>query len=492
MVLLAITACGGTAVVDHLEEGQGGGMVTAASVTAGVSSGGMGGGGGGEPGGAPPIPPLVEVELGDVGLGMPVSFELPDGALGLTAIATPPNPANDVGFLQVAAPDATAIIESYGIAGTLWEFNRQGTVAAAMPITDHSQAMPPMPGSWSFVVESDAPTNTAHLSLWYRQTLDGEFHGGVIDVNFYVVTGAGTESYLGPIAEAALDGFAGLKLGTVRYFGLGNEFSTIDFGNFHDLMSETAGAPGKPALNVMVVDYIDTPNMPLGFSPGAPGNALDDGTYQSGLVMMLSGDFNLDRVVLRHETGHFAGLMHTSEVEAGYGDVLADTPLCPDVPNLLMACPDITNLMFPYADPFNPMLLTTQQSTVVQASALYRGAVEEGGGYAAPLDGESSSDARPWPAKQVRAPSRVSPAASRFLSAHWCGHSPEPWSILASLGATPSALEAMAFDRSLPVYQRARAAAAAARLGRKAGVAPLANDPSEPRALRIAVERALR
>jgi hypothetical protein len=78
------------------------------------------------------------------------------------------------------------------------------------------------------------------------------------------------------------------------------------------------------------------------------------------------------------------------------------------------------------------------------------------------------------------------------LSALWCGHSPAPWSILASLGVTPNELEAMAFDRSLPVYQRARAAAAAARLGRKAQVAPLAHDPSEPRALRIAVGRALR
>src|SRR5262245_8277477 len=116
LALLATVDCG-TAVIDHGDKGKGGEFVTAASVTAGVGTGGTGGvgGGGSEPGGAPPIPPLVEVDVGDVMTGMPAVFEAPSGALGFTAIATPPGPLDLIGFQQIAAPDAVAIIDGFGI-----------------------------------------------------------------------------------------------------------------------------------------------------------------------------------------------------------------------------------------------------------------------------------------------------------------------------------------------------------------------------------------
>src|SRR5690606_6961239 len=127
---------------------------------------------------------------------------------------------------------------------------------------------------------------------------------------------------------------------------------------------------------------------------------LQHGTIMSGLAMTAQSLLE-DAHVLRHETGHFAGLVHTSEQEVGLGDRLADTPFCDDVLTQGLGCPDAEYLMFPFAVP-GATLLSPKQEVVIQASPLYRGAVEENGGFAEPLP-QSSANLAPAPPDGGRA-----------------------------------------------------------------------------------------
>jgi hypothetical protein len=225
------------------------------------------------------------------------------------------------------------------------------------------------------------------------------------------------------------------------------------------------------------------------------------GTLLSGIAMT-ANDLTIDSLVLRHETGHLTGLAHTSEQDVGIGDRLSDTPLCNDVLTQGLGCPDVDHLMFPFAIPNSPNILSPKQSTVIQASPLYRGAVEENGGFAEPL---ARTSARAAPAPVDRAARLPEPAGDwsarhgadlvRLASAHWCqrhapGSAPPDGSALLQLHAGEGDLWRLAADRGAPGYVRARAltAAAAAPLdaAELAALAAFGQDQSEPRTLRAA------
>lgn len=92
----------------------------------------------------------------------------------------------------------------FGIEGTAFGFVHFGAEAMGVPLTDDAQAMPPMTGTWSVIPFADA-IGEVELSIWRRQTLDGAFHGGVIDVNVFIVAEAVTEAYALDVVEEALD-----------------------------------------------------------------------------------------------------------------------------------------------------------------------------------------------------------------------------------------------------------------------------------------------
>lgn len=493
-----IVACGGVAVFDAGEGAGGTSSVSSTSVAISVTAsstgvGGMGGAGGEEPGGAPPIPPLVEEDLGSLPVGEPFEFTIPDGVLGFTIVAEARSVMHSVGIQTLRSPDEDVVISGYGYVGTLAQYIRPGGVTAAVPQTDHPDSIPVMGGTWEATLGSGSGLSDADVRIWYRQTLDGQFHGGVIDVNVYMVPGASNETYVKAVLAGAFDNWTGgLKLGTVTFSELSNEFSVVTTDNYVDLFETTVAAAGRPALNMMIVNNIDIGSNPLGFSPGAPGNPLDHGRLQSGVVFTLSAFKALDVVVVRHETGHFAGMFHTSEIEVGFGDDLADTPLCPDVPQQLLNCPDKDYLMFPYADPNNDMTMSPDQDRVVRGSAIYRGAVEMGGGYPEPLDqdedqgGNAAAPSGQWRAGQWGV--GLSPAAEHFMSLHWCPRTGDaPYAILQNMGVTTEALVALATDALAPTFMRARALRAVGRRGgHSALLTSVAQDASLPVALRTA------
>ena len=111
----------------------------------------------------------------------------------------------------------------------------------------------------------------------------------------------------------------------------------------------SAANPGN-AMDVFLVDSIrqgsnNTPNATIvGIDGSIPGPAGYSGTVHSGAVVTLadlfsgvcSGGINLracgaDHVafIAAHETGHFLGLFHTTEMEGADFDPIADSPKCP-------------------------------------------------------------------------------------------------------------------------------------------------------------------
>jgi hypothetical protein len=520
-----LIACGGVAVIDP-EGGSeaGGGFASVGSVsssgvtTSSTGPGGSGGMGGDPRGGAPPIPPLVEHPQGPHGLGTPITFEVEPGTLGVTVTADIVGDLTTIGFEQVKAPNNATIVQNFGIPTTSQNYMWFGIDTLLLPGTDHPEVMPLMPGTWSFTLGSQDGPQTADVSIWTRHTLDGQFHGGVIDVNVYIAANAATQQYMTQTVNEAFDGWAGLSVGTISFHVLPSQFSVVTETTALDPFLETVDAAGKPALNVLVVSLIDFEA--IGYSPGAPALPLMHGTRQSGVVMM-PYDPGFDYFTLRHEAGHFGGLLHTSEFTPGLGDFLSDTPKCQDVEQQLQNCPDINYLMFPAANPGGLQQMSPKQDVVVQASALYRGAVEEGGGYAEPLDvmdnvaGESGSKSMLQQSERELADSAgiamtlgradttthwrvsVGEEVALFASSLWCNDgSPVDYpAVLRSL-ASVADLFALANDADAPDYVRMRAlwALGGAQLStsQEIAVADMATDSTLPRLVRLGAWRGIR
>ncbi|MBI4702978.1 MAG: hypothetical protein HY744_17820 [Deltaproteobacteria bacterium] len=535
LVMGTLVACGGVAVLDPVRKGGGeaggGGQTTTTTTTTTTTSttssgtgaagaGGYGGyGGGGEgaqgaTGGAPPIPPLVYYDLGEMQVGVTATFEAPAGILGMTAMVEvlDGNKYEMIGFPTVAAPSGSPVIENYGIPGTAAHFSFPGAEVVAVPLSDHPEAMPIAPGVWQFEVGSEEDAKKAHLGIWVRQTLDGQFHGGVVDVNLFRTPGAPDEGYMKKVVKLAIGGMAGLKLGKLKVLPLDEQYAVLDENNFFEVFEPTKGAPGKPALNIMVVEMLTGElEGAAGFTLGAPGNPIEHGTLKSGVVVTTGYGEEWDTLIMRHETGHLAGLFHTSEFEDDLGDALDDTPWCDDPMGKMDSCPDYPNLMFPIAAS-GALLLSPKQNRVVQASALYRGIVEEGGGPADPLpDDEPGAgdepEAGPAPGGGAKAAgaatplaiplaeqswaARVPPGLAHYLAGLWCVRSGvDFFTVVRLLGGDDAAeLLAMGTDRSAPLHVRMRALMAAGRASPSAGqiaqLVALAQSSSLPPVVRV-------
>ncbi|WP_437641914.1 hypothetical protein [Sorangium sp. So ce854] len=522
LAALAAAACGGRVVVDGFEPPDGtGGSGGVGGSTSAVAPGSTGPGQGGE-GGAPPIPPLVEEDLGEVAFGVPVPVDIPPGTLGFTAIAqvmTSPTSFDPIGIAEIAGPGSRTFVTDYTLPGTLASFFNQGIGSAAVPQTGAAAAVPLVPGTYWITVGDGGlglPAAPARLSVWRRQTLDGRFHGGKLDINAFIAGDAVSEGYMQRALRTAYQGFVGLDVGNITVHHLGSEWGFIDEETLPIVLEQTAEARGRPALNVIAVSqfggrFADA----AGATPSAPSVAVEHGTHLSGIVVTLFGEPEVDTVILRHELGHFTGLFHTTEFQARFADPLDDTLRCGDVLEQLERCPDYDNIMFPTGGDLSGAM-TLQQMTIVQASAVYRGIVEDGGGAAAPLPaGRTPSPARGAPAPAgsgqagqgaaIAAGDRawgasLPPRAAALLGGHFCGHSAAAgadfFALLRAVGGADEArLLAVGRDPGAPVQARARALAAAGRAAAASASAPparvlaelqaLAADPSLPRRARL-------
>lgn len=537
---LAIAACGNSVV--HFDTGGGGGeggsSTTSATTTDPATTsatttetptatdtptttdpqggGGTGGamtGGGGAGGGvvdpwAGPVESLKELDVGAVEFGAQAQFPIPDKTLGFTVQAEGDTLESIVGIYRLRPPVGSSVIINFAMTGHETQvFGGQGFIAAADPQADSFDAYPVKAGAWKVTLGSDGESGTgADVRVWVRRTGDGQFHGGAMDVNLFVVPGVASATYLNQVLNAFFP-YAGIEKGTVTTYTTSSVYSTVNSRDeYRAMLGESAGLASAPAVNLFVVDNFSNEAFggAIGVAGGIPGSPMRHGTTQSGVAFEPSGDPGYDATVLMHEIGHLGGLFHTTEFQIVETDSLSDTPVCPEatIANNPGQCPDKDNVMFPIA--YGATAFTTAQLNVLHGSALYRGILEQGGVPSGPLAIVAPPGAPglmpfvddPSVAFTPRSMPRSPDPLERVLGALWCAGDAEALALsvardaavrlsrdphpttAASPGRTaPSAssrLRAIVLDDARPVLLRKRALNLYMRAAHDEGIAPQA------------------
>jgi hypothetical protein len=359
----------------------------------------------GKPDVAPPRPDpktgeVVVIELGSVPAGVPVTFTIPDNALGFNLVATRGGVGTLVGVESLVSPTGKVVLSGHVPAGGTTEttLSDYGIVAAEAPQTDAEGAMPFERGTWKAIFSADGPVEA---SVRVQTTADGVFHGGMIDMHVYVPSGLVADgTVISSAAQAArdpaiaerLDAFYGLARlrfdldrGKVAFHDVPGKFATIDSDaallQAFALAGTGGAADGAQAIHVVLTNEL-LGGEAWGIAPGIPGAHTRTGTPMSSVALALLGPADLDGVALFHEVGHFFGLNHTSEFEPGFFDPLSDTPRCldmdPNDPMKLLACPDVKNFMFPtVGTTFDRVTVEKSQAIVFDSSPAIRAYLDE-------------------------------------------------------------------------------------------------------------------
>lgn len=426
---------------------------------------------------AGPVEALKELDLGDKGLGLLVPIPIPDRTLGFTMVVRAPAQNEVIGVSLLRNPSSVAVVSNFAMDGHNTQvFGNLGWVAAANPQADSAAAFPVQAGKWRFLLgDDDGSVMQAHVSVWVRRTEDGQFHGGVMDVNVFIAPNVANQGYMNQVLSAMFNGkYAGVDLGTVTFYSLPQSATVIsDYNEYRALIASTGGVGTHPALNLFVVqDFSDNGfGQAIGVAAGIPGNAPESGTTLSGVAYTPTGDPNYDGSILRHEVGHLGGLFHTTEFQITETDSMSDTPSCDSntIQNNPNACPDNGNMMFPIA--YGATAMSTGQLRVIQGSALYRGVLNAGGTPASPFPKPPSPNSpAPWGIAEmlvddgpdplldegIALPASPSPLIS-VLGGVYCKRGSDPEALAIEVAGDAQTLLDVAYDLSLPSFVRARA-----------------------------------
>lgn len=330
--------------------------------------------------------PLV-VDLGEVTPFEEVSVEVPPGAVGMNLVVQSEDPGSLVGVLRVTSPTGERVHERYAPKGGSQATGlaaRGGIAAAEIPQGEAASFRPLVPGTWRLVFGDGrelladgrappvavrgAPRTFARAVIQLGARVPDGF-GARLDLVVHVPDGlrlgartidatsaAGDESVAERLA-VFFEGFARLfdvGRGEVRFVPAPAAMRVLVDTDIEEAFAVSRGMPDEQALHVVLTNVIAVGMgaTAWGVSPGVPGAAALSGTPLSAVVLAV-GDTppDVDGLVLLHETGHFLGLSHTSELDGRAADPLDDTERCPALsgadPESAERCPDRFNLMFP-------------------------------------------------------------------------------------------------------------------------------------------------
>lgn len=407
-------------------------------------------------------------------------FSIADNALGAQIFARSPSRFGECEIGRLTAPSGSIVFDGL-IPSNMQGFANNGVSSMVIPQIDHPECFPDVaPGTWSVRI---SPFGNVHdVTVLERQTVDGEFHGGVLDVNVFLVAGVADPDYIRSQLDNAYSNWAGLTLGDVRFYDLGEQFYELDEFNYFDAVDVTSSAPAGQAITIMAVGSLGGAFADAGgFTIAAPADPIGHGSPPSTLTWRVYNDGFFDAIVVGHESGHYSGLSHTSEFydpnmgEPRGFDPLSDTPECADIEDGnntfdFSFCDDFDYLMFPTGGS-GAVQMSSMQAQVIQGSSVYRGIYQDGEAPAAPfqdLVGGQRAPRSPRPAPRSleldgRGAAPTAPIAG-----------PTPASLRATLPREVAALDGIGCAEGIPMSDRLDAAARASSAG---ALLALARDP---------------
>lgn len=387
--------------------------------------------------------PLVSpdvIDLGAVAAFEEVEIDVPAGTLGFNVVVQSELDRARVGVLRITSPTGEIVHDRYTPKGgthatSLSPFT--AIAAASVPQGEGASLLPLVPGKWRIVVgdgrfllpdgkappppfAQTVPPMTVRVVLQRGATEASVFTGARLDIVVHVPDGLRVGEREVDAASARLDAsvaerfrvfYAGMKRyfdvdpGEIRFVPAPASLKSLNGDTLNDAFAVAHGADGEQALHVVLTNdvMVGIGMNAWGVAPGVPGAAVLNGTPMSGVVLAV-GDTDpvLDGLVLLHESGHFFGLSHTSELDGTNADPLDDTPRCPTLdgadPSTAQACPDRLNLMFPtYTTDWSALLeVSASQRAVLQASPVLRVYADgKGPARAAPLSADPITFVRP-------------------------------------------------------------------------------------------------
>lgn len=348
----------------------------------------------------PPTDPLV-IDLGEVGTGVDVTFDVPSGALGFNVVAEGEiadfDPQAPFGIERIVDPKGEVVHDDFTPQGGTkpTSFAAFDTLASASVPQGEGVSAPIPAGTWKvrFGVMGGSGSPRLKAKVRVQSSGDGEFHGGTLDLHVHVPRGLRVDG--AEVDADAPEGEASLNDRVDTFFAVTSRLLGIERGQvtFHtapaamadlDGVEEIVGGfgisrgiskDGTQTLHVLFTNSISDQGQPIaaGIAPGIPGAATVFGRGASGIIVATIGPTEEDVLTMVHEAGHFFGLNHTTEFDGQSADPLSDTPRCNGISGGdLQSCPDRANIMFPAGAIDGPVTLSATQKRVYRGSPIYK------------------------------------------------------------------------------------------------------------------------